>query len=325
MKNPLKNEIEAAKRVLEKAVSAHKDALRPVKESIPESDRVLMQFYWDVIYTHPNAAQVNGYIRRAEKLATHLPAADFRPLLDVILAASEEVARLKKLNAEQGAELQRLADERKAETPARKAARELGFTEQTLTFIAQAMAPTETLLAAAYEKHLVAQYRRTVEKLAADGWDARISFGYPDGNMSRANYEAQKDAYNYVNAITVRDDSKGGGYGMRDPRFVKLKHSETEMMAKLAAKAAQMAKDALEAFTWKLSGKVQSELAAGDAVSAATYAGVKNPWNDSFIHISTTAGGAQCWKTKMILNFSVYGKPFNQWPTTLESSKGGRS
>jgi hypothetical protein len=50
-----------------------------------------------------------------------------------------------------------------------------------------------------------------------------------------------------------------------------------------------------------------------------SYDGTRNPWDMSTITITTNNGKAVIFNTKMIMNFSVYGKPFNQFPTRLVS------
>jgi hypothetical protein len=41
-----------------------------------------------------------------------------------------------------------------------------------------------------------------------------------------------------------------------------------------------------------------------------------NPWDGGQVIVTTTKG-KYVWNTKVILNFSKYGLPFNQWPTRL--------
>jgi hypothetical protein len=40
-----------------------------------------------------------------------------------------------------------------------------------------------------------------------------------------------------------------------------------------------------------------------------------NPWIRSLIHVTCSDGAKQTWSTKMIINYSKYGKAFNQFPT----------
>jgi hypothetical protein len=333
-RNPLKHEIEAAKRALEKAVSAHKAAIRDLAPKLPDTggmivritDPVLLAFN-DVIYTHPNAAQVAGYVRRVEKLAKLVPAvaAAGAAQLAAVVAAGEKIAELKKQNDEEGAQMVDAAAQDEA-NPDRKAAREMGFTEATLAFVTAALKPTEEHLKAAYYAANVKNYRAVIASLEAAGWDMEKAFPHPHGSMSRAQYRSADAARKNAQRFTEWDHAKRtlGSNRFGGPEPVKLKRTESEQLAKLMEDAARDAKLALQSYCWKLAGKITSELADGDTVTAATYAGGSNVWGWSFVNV-TTAAGSQSWKTKMIVNFSVYGKAFNQWPTTLEWSKGGKS
>lgn len=334
-RNPLKHEIEAAKRLLEKAVSAHKATINHLKPELPPTNGVIVRItdpvllaFNDVTYTHPNAAQVGGYVRKVENLAKLLPAvaAAGAETLKAVIAAGEQIAALKKQNDEEGAQMAEAAAQDDA-NPDRKAARELGFTEATLAFVTAALAPTEAHLKAAYYAANVKNYRAVIAALIAAGWDMQKAFPHPHGSMSRAQYKHADAARKNAERFTQWDHAKRTleSNRMNGPEPVKLKRTEAEQVAKLDAEAARDAKLALQSYCWKLAGKIQSELADGDTVAGATYAGTSNVWGWSFVNVTTAAGGSQSWKTKMIVNFSVYGKAFNQWPTTLEASKGGKT
>lgn len=332
-RNPLKDEIEDAKRALEIAVSAHKTAIESLEPKLELTgaithitDPVQLAFR-DVRFTHPNAAQVAGYVRRVEKLAKLLPAVATAGAeqLKAVIAAGEKIAELKKRNDELGAQIEA---ERKADAanPDRKAAREMGFTEATLAFVTAALAPTEAHLKAAYYAANVKNYRAVIARLEAAGWDMEKAFPSPRSNMSRESYQSARERRANAEKFTQWDHAKRTleSNRMFGPEPVKLKLTESEQLAELMVEAASDAKAALQSYCWKLAGKISSELADGDTVTGATYRGSADVWGWSFVDV-TTAAGSQCWKTKMIVNFSVYGKPFNQWPTTLEASKGGKT
>jgi hypothetical protein len=64
------------------------------------------------------------------------------------------------------------------------------------------------------------------------------------------------------------------------------------------------------AFAWKLEIKV-------GAVTAAALETVRGVWGESYLRVTTAAGVAQCWKTQTIVNRSVLGKLFFQFPTRI--------
>lgn len=65
-----------------------------------------------------------------------------------------------------------------------------------------------------------------------------------------------------------------------------------------------------DAFIAKLVTKV------GDDCTAASLAGT-HVWGYSFLTVTKADGSTEIWKTQQILNVSVLGNVFNQWPTRL--------
>ncbi len=51
-------------------------------------------------------------------------------------------------------------------------------------------------------------------------------------------------------------------------------------------------------------------------VTEASIAG-NHIWGESYLTVTTIAGAKQTWKTQQIVNVSVLGNYFNQWPTRL--------
>lgn len=78
-----------------------------------------------------------------------------------------------------------------------------------------------------------------------------------------------------------------------------------------ANQAARGAAKSYDAWTYKLIQKI------GKPVVQAEVTG--DPWMGSTITVKTNDGDTQRWDTKMIINFSKYGKAFNQFPTRRKS------
>lgn len=177
-------------------------------------------------------------------------------------------------------------------------------TTKTLALVTAALAPTEAILRKEFERQLAERVVNMLNELKLDGWDAQKRYAYPEGNMSRVAYLAQKARYDLCSKYTV---TKGGSYSPRGPRIVSPK-AWSGMVAK---EAAEMAKAALEGYCAKLAAKID---ATGIKCEKVEYKGGLNPWGVSSIWVNSVA---QEWQTKMIINISCLGKLFNQWPTRL--------
>ena len=77
--------------------------------------------------------------------------------------------------------------------------------------------------------------------------------------------------------------------------------------SKYVAEFGKAARDDYMAWVNKMTQKIGKKVI--DAVM------VGSPWVNSTIKITDEKGEVEVWNTKMIINHSVYGKPFNQFPT----------
>jgi hypothetical protein len=84
-----------------------------------------------------------------------------------------------------------------------------------------------------------------------------------------------------------------------------------EGIERLVEEAGTEAAASFDAYVAKLTSKV------GQCDSAVV---MGNLWSNSVLTV-WKAGKVEAWKTQQILNFSVYGKAFNQWPTRQIGSK----
>lgn len=181
----------------------------------------------------------------------------------------------------------------------------------TLEIVTAALAPTEALLRAEYNRQLLERMHKVLAELAEDGMDAEKRFAYPHGAMSKKAYREQERRYSLCSAYTR---STTVSRSMHDPDIRVAKPDNVERIAEQAAK---MAKDALESFCVKLAGKIDL---TGIAAVSAKYIGGTNPWGWTHLLVNPDKTTEQIWRTKMIINISVHGKLFNQWPTRLVSS-----
>jgi hypothetical protein len=178
---------------------------------------------------------------------------------------------------------------------------------ETYKLVFAALAPTETRLRNEFKRQLISQTDRVLAMLAEDGWDAEKRFSYPTGSMSREAYRRAQALYELVHACTTGTKSCRA---WKDPD---IRVEKPDTFATIAKQAARMARAALEGYCHKLAAKIDD---TGIACGKVEYAGGTDPWGFSHVIINS---GEQRWRTRMIVNVSVYGKPFNQWPTRLIS------
>ena len=113
------------------------------------------------------------------------------------------------------------------------------------------------------------------------------------------------------------DDS----YGNRGSATVSKKKG---IEAKIETDSKDYAKSACDAFACKIVRRTEEVIEAGrlgttEKITKTAYKGAVNPWSGGKV-IVTTTNGEYVWNTKVILNFSKLGNPYNQWPTRLEGS-----
>jgi hypothetical protein len=89
------------------------------------------------------------------------------------------------------------------------------------------------------------------------------------------------------------------------PQFVTINNEGIE---RIVSAARTDASAQYIAFVAKLIKKI------GDDVVDANLSG-SHVWGYSYLTITRASGSKECWKTQQILNVSVLGTVFNQWPT----------
>lgn len=140
--------------------------------------------------------------------------------------------------------------------------------------------------------------------LAAVGMDANQYADYPSGNLPRAAYRQALAKYNRVR---FSFESVKSSYSHREPNIV-VEKADAEPRKRASAKAS--ADIIVDKYLFKLAAKIGKEI-----VSAETNG---NIWAYALLKVTCADGEVQVWKTNCILNRSVYGTIFNQWPTRRE-------
>jgi hypothetical protein len=145
--------------------------------------------------------------------------------------------------------------------------------------------------------------------LAAQGMDLNKVAPAPSNRLSRKEYMMRQAAHtHYLASFTAAPDATPYGFSARlngtEPWIVVEKPGAEAKVREEARKAANFNFDS---YLCKLAGKIEKQ------VATATLNG--NLWDGSTLCVTCTDGENQTWFTQCIMNQSVYGKLFNQWPT----------
>ena len=167
--------------------------------------------------------------------------------------------------------------------------------------IESAVAPLKSQAIERAEKEATALVARIATNLAKAGWDLKIVAPSPNGNMPRAEYvraRAKLDLYSSL--VTSVDIYRP----INQPHTVRL---DGKKVALFIDKSKKNAAAQYDAFVTKLVAKI------GD-VTHAHLTG-SHVWGYSVLSVTKPDGLIENWKTQQIVNVSVLGKFFNQWPS----------
>jgi hypothetical protein len=146
---------------------------------------------------------------------------------------------------------------------------------------------------------------RYAAKLAEHGDDIRAAFPYPKSMYhDRVQYRKLKASHDIAHRITK--DKPGSRYhgSMRDPHYRVI---DPEQVEKFVQNARDFAAQQYDAFVMKLVGKV------GPVTEAKLHG--THVWGYSDLSVRKPDGSVEIWRTQQIVNQSVLGTIFNQWPT----------
>ena len=166
--------------------------------------------------------------------------------------------------------------------------------------VQDAVAPLKAEAMARAEQEATKVVLRVWEKLADAGWDMHVAAPYPRANRcSRIEYKAGVNRYHLFSSLVDTVSSRS----MCDPHIVKNNPAKEAAFIK---KAVEMAGVQYDAFVAKLVAKIGK-------CDTASLAG-SHVWGYSVL---TVAKGetVERWQTQQIVNQSVLGTLFNQWPT----------
>lgn len=142
-------------------------------------------------------------------------------------------------------------------------------------------------------------------ELQANEWDIEKAAPYPMNIGHGFAYHLARAKYDDFHAITTSDPVKGyQALGRSSPYFVVMDDKKKQTFIDKREEQACREYDAFVAKLIKKIGPTKSATLEGNHV-----------WSFSILYVVLENGEHQRWNTKQIVNRSVYGKLFNQWPS----------
>lgn len=175
------------------------------------------------------------------------------------------------------------------------------------TPIAKAVAPIKEDAIARAEKDAREYSAKLIKQIEEAGNDLNKVAPYPRStNVSREQYRNAMNRHNlYVSITTARKDNVQRHWSdATTPYYVDACPAKIEVFVETAKITAA---EQYDAFVHKLVKKV------GETTEASLTG--NHVWGYSVLHVTLPSGEKQKWQTQQIVNCSVYGLLFNQWPT----------
>ena len=189
---------------------------------------------------------------------------------------------------------------------AKKAAKEKAHAEIFATPVAKAVEPLKAEAVARAEKDSKEFIERLKVKLAEAGNDInQIAPQPPSFGITREEYRRASGKRALYKSLTEERDGQGRrAYHDKSPLLVDFCEEKIQVFIEKEKESAALQ---YEAFVYKLVRKI------GPTVKAEISG--SHVWGNSILTVEVPNGEVQRWKTQHIVNRSVYGLLFNQWPT----------
>jgi hypothetical protein len=177
-----------------------------------------------------------------------------------------------------------------------------------MSHIAKAVEPVRVEAIARATKEAFAVIAKVEKALEAAGGDRKVLAPFPNSfNCDKRTWNIKKSYYTLVHSLTERNIKEGEWAGSLSPKDPDPARMSPKQCAKFVKQAQENASAQYDAFIAKLEGKV------GETTSA-TLSG-EHVWGHSILTVTKADGSVERWKTQMIVNVSVLGNMFNQWPS----------
>ena len=184
---------------------------------------------------------------------------------------------------------------------------------QTYVLTANALQGVEEHIKALVVLQISKRLDEMLAKLAACGMDAEAAFPYPRSTrISRNDYIRGVSDYHFCIKYFAATDNRTWR-GDAEPRPVALRTNSSELVEK---EAAEYAKEATASFIHKIAGKMEAHAIKADLGEVTGCQHTGDLWAGSTVTYQTAKGEVH-WHTQTIINISVLGKLFNQFPTRL--------
>lgn len=175
---------------------------------------------------------------------------------------------------------------------------------------------------AEYETHLVEFMMLEIEtmwkRLAEDGGDTTKRYSNPSSfRHSRQTYHTMRAAHLLCQRWTLPVDPLAPYFTMEKMR---KPMPRAQVLTALRKQAATMSLEHFGSYASKLSMKIGTSIDSAE-VQGALWSNstlrvvISEPFNNDTTDAPSLESRTEVWTTKMILNRSVYGLLFNQWPT----------
>jgi hypothetical protein len=179
--------------------------------------------------------------------------------------------------------------------------------------IAEAVAPLRIAAMQHAKKSARDLHVRAAELLAKHDWDIEKAAPYPSRYAdSRDDYKRKSRRREWLNIITTECTERNKPYGgrrMHDPYYVKMYQKSCTREVLHAMKAAE---GQYQAYVQKLVFKI------GAGTTDARLEAFSGVWGDSLLIVRKVICGRvtyEHWRTQQIVNYSVYGLAYLQYPT----------
>lgn len=158
----------------------------------------------------------------------------------------------------------------------------------------------------AAEQDAKAYVERMLPLLEAVGGDINKLAPYPKGNVSQEEYKKAMSKRTFFTIVTKPKEGEPCSYHPNAPQY---REPCAEGVAHFIDQDKKAAAFNYEDFQFKLVKKV------GDCLTAALDG--NHVWDFSILTVKKEGGVVEKWKTQSIVNRSVYGKFFNQYPSRV--------
>ncbi len=195
--------------------------------------------------------------------------------------------------------------------------------EQTIEMLKISTATYRAVYVKRAEEIYMSGLRNMRDMLAANGMDLNKVAPYPSSNMGRREYRMKIAAHHRFTASfeTAPEARLQSMSGMMDGKIPWIVVEREGAEAKVRAEARSDANACFDSFLYKMAGKIHAVVADNEKIWGATLTG--ELWDGCTLKVTRSLRTGTkfdpltdlVFNTKCIINQSVYGKLFNQWPT----------